>query len=115
MRCRLRPSTFGAYQLCLSRVQPSLGSVPIARLTPQLIQRCYAGLLAGGLSPTTVYQTHAVLHRALKQARHWGLINAVPTEMVAVPRVAYREMQTLSKAELETLFESSRATRWYAL
>ena len=66
MRCRLRPTTFAGYQLCLRRAVSRLGSVPIARLTPQLIQACYAGLLADGLSARTVFHTHAVLHRALK-------------------------------------------------
>ena len=45
MRCRLRPTTFAGYELCLGRAVRMLGSVPIARLTPQLIQSCYAGLL----------------------------------------------------------------------
>jgi integrase len=115
MRSRLRPTTFAGYELCLGRAVRMLGSVPIARLTPQLIQACYAGLLAEGLSPRTVLHTHAVLHRALKQARHWGLTSSLPTELVSVPRLPYREMQALSKAQLEVLFETGRATRWYPL
>jgi integrase len=92
-----------------------LGLVPMGRLTPQLIQACYAGLLADGLSPRTVFHTHAVLQRALTQARHWGLTSSIPTELVSVPRLPYREMRALSKAQLEILFESSRETRWYPL
>jgi len=49
--------------------------------------RRYPGLLADGLSPRTVFHTHAVLHRALKQALHWGLTSAIPTELVSVPRL----------------------------
>ncbi len=115
MRCRLRPTTFAGYELCLRRAVSRLGSVPIARLTPQLIQACYAGLLAEGLSPRTVFHTHAVLQRALKQARNWGLTSAIPTELVSVPRLPYREMRALSKVQLEVLFETSRETRWYPL
>lgn len=59
MRCRLRPTTFAGHELCLRRALSRLGSVPIARLTPQLIQACYAGLLADGLSARTVFHTHA--------------------------------------------------------
>jgi integrase len=92
-----------------------LGSVPITRLTPQMIQACHAGLLTEGLSPRTVFHTHAVLHRALKQARNWGLTSGIPTELVSVPRLPYREMQALTKAQLEVLFETSRETRWYPL
>ena len=115
MRCWLRPTTFAGYELCLRRAMHRLGSVPVARLTPQMIQACYAGLLAEGLSPRTVFHPHAVLHRALTQARHWGLTSGIPTELVSVPRLPYREMQALSKAQLEVLFETSRETRWYPL
>src|SRR6266542_2987980 len=71
-----------------------------------------------GFSPSasrraTVLHTHGVLHRALKQARHWGLTSRIPTELVSVPRLPYREKQALSKDQLEILFESSHETRWY--
>jgi hypothetical protein len=71
-RTRLRPRTFDAYEVCLRRVERPLGRAPLAKVTPQLIQRTYAELLASGLSPHTVFHTHAVLHRALKQARRWA-------------------------------------------
>lgn len=86
MRSRLRPTTYDGYELCLHRVVRRLGSVPIARLTPQLIQACYAKLLADCLSPRTVFHTHAVLHRALKQARDWGLTSGIPTELGSARR-----------------------------
>ena len=114
-RTRLRPRTFDAYELCLRRIEGPLGSVPVAKLTPQLVQRTYAGLFASGLSPRTVLQTHAVLHRALKQARHWGLATTIPTELVAVPRAHQREMRALSAAQLAVLLTSSRSSRWYPL
>src|SRR5215469_170653 len=50
MRCRLRPTSYAGYELCLGRAVRMLGSVPIARLTPQMIQACHAGLL-GEVSP----------------------------------------------------------------
>ena len=63
-RTRLRPKTFDSYELCVRRIEPSLGRVPVAKLTPQMVQRAYADLLAGGLSARTVFQTHAVLRAA---------------------------------------------------
>lgn len=103
-RSRVRPRTYDAYELSLHRIERLLGAVPLTRLNPHLIQRAYAELLAGGLSARTVLQSHAVLHRALKQARDWGLTNALPTELVAVPRPRQREMRALSAAQLSTLF-----------
>lgn len=114
-RSRVRPRTYDAYELSLHRIERLLGAVPLSRLNPHLIQRAYAELLASGLSARTVLQSHAVLHRALKQARHWGLTNALPTELVAVPRPRQREMQALSAAQLWTLLDSSRSSHWYPL
>jgi len=62
-RGRLRPKTFDSYVLCAHRVELQLGRVPLSRLNPMIIQSAYARLQAGGLSPRTVFQTHAVLHR----------------------------------------------------
>lgn len=114
-RTRVRPRTYESYELSLWRIVRVLGFVPLVRLTPQVIQRTYADLLSKGLSPRTVLQSHAVLHRALKQARHWGQMTAVPTELVAVPRAPQREMRALSAAELAVLLASSRGTRWHSL
>jgi integrase len=114
-RARLRPRTFDAYEICLRRVERPLGRVPVANLTPQLIQRTYADLLASGLSPRTVLHTHAVLHRALKQARRWGLMVTNPTELVAAPRPPQQEMTAFSAMQLRALLANSRQTRWYPL
>src|SRR5215470_1412538 len=48
-------------------------------------------------------------------ARNWGLTTGIPTELVSVPPLPYREMQALSRAQLEVLFETSLETRWYPL
>jgi integrase len=114
-RGRLRPKTFDAYALCAHRVDLQLGRVPLVRLNPMIIQSAYARLEAGGLSPRTVFQTHAVLHRALDQAQHWGLVKSNPTELVAPPRPHQKEMTALSAAQLAILLTTSRGTRWHSL
>lgn len=114
-RTRVRPRTFEAYELSIRRIERLLGAVPLARLNPHLIQRAYADLLADGLSPKTVLNTHAVLHRALRQARQWGLTNSLPTDLVAVPRAQQREMRAMSASQLTTLFASNRGSHWYPL
>lgn len=115
-RCRQHPAaarTVDAYELCTRRVDGELGQVPLAKLGPQLIQRAYDRLLSGGLSVRTVFQTHAVLHRALKQAQQWGLLGVDPTGLVAAPRPQSREMTALSTAQLSRLLASARDSRWY--
>jgi hypothetical protein len=114
-RGRLRPKTFDSYALCAHRVDLQLGRVPLVRLNPMIIQSDYARLGAGGLSPRTVFQTHAVRHRALDQAQHWGLLKSNPTELVAPPRPHQKEMTALSAAQLALLLATSRGTRWHSL
>ena len=114
-RSRVRPRTYDAYELSLHRIERLLGTVPLTRLNPHLVQRAYSELLACGLSPRTVLQSHAVLHRALRQARHWGLTNSLATDLVAVPRPRQREMRALSASQLATLLASSRSSHWYPL
>jgi Phage integrase, N-terminal SAM-like domain len=94
-RTRLRPRTVESYDLCSRRIDRELGQVPLGRLTPQMVQGAYARMLISGLSARTVFQTHAVLHRALRQAHRWGLMAADPTELVAAPRPRTREMTAL--------------------
>jgi hypothetical protein len=52
---------------------PNIGHLSLAKLSPQHVQRLYAGRLEQGLSPTTVWHLHTTLHTALSQAAKWGL------------------------------------------
>lgn len=80
-----------------------------------MIQATYDRLLQSGLSPRSVEQMHAVLHRALYQAMHWGLIVTNPTEVVAPPRPRKREMTALTAVQLQRLLATTRNERWYPL
>lgn len=102
-RRRVRPTTFEAYELSVRRLLPPIGSLRLAHIGPSVIQAAYDSLLANGLSLRSVEQTHVVLHRALYQAVHWGLIAANPTELVAPPRPKRREMTALTDVQLKRL------------
>lgn len=111
----VRPRTFESYDLNVRRVVPHIGRSRLARLTPASIQSCYAALTKGGLSPRSVQQAHAVLHRALRQAEQWGLLGRNPSDAVRAPRPERREIQTLGAAELETLFSATDDERLHGL
>ena len=94
---RVRPTTFESYRkLVRSYILPALGAVPLQRLTPAQVQAFYAtqltraraGRNGGGLSPRTVRYLHAILHRALKEALHLGLVARNVTDAVAPPKDA---------------------------
>ena len=80
-----------------------------------MIESTYGSLLRSGLSDRTVEQVHAVLHRALDQAMHWGLTKRNPWELVTPPRPRTREMTALSKEQLQRLLEFAVDSRWHAM
>jgi integrase len=111
----LRPSTFRAYELCLSRISRLIGRTKLQALEPPTLQGAYATLLRRGLSPSTVRQTHVVLHGALRQAVRWNLLVRNPTDAVSPPRVPRHEMATLTEDEVRRLFEVTRGDRLHPL
>ncbi len=114
-RPRLQPTTMRAYAIGVRRLTPFLGRIPLRALTPGMIESTYASLLELGLSDRTVEQTHAVLHRALDQAMHWGLTSRNPAEFVTPPRPRKREMTALDRNQLRHLLQFTIGSRWHAL
>ena len=112
---RLRPSTARAYAIDVQRFVPYLGRVPLRAITSGMIASTYASLLKSGLSPRTIEQAHCVLHLALKQAMHWGIIKANPSELVTPPRPRTREMTALNRYQLQQLLDSTAGSRWHVL
>lgn len=80
-----------------------------------MIETTYASLLKSGPSARTVEQAHAVLHRALDEAMHWGLATRNPTQLVTPPRPRKREMMALSRNQLQHLLQFTTGTRWHVL
>ncbi|MHB8312428.1 MAG: N-terminal phage integrase SAM-like domain-containing protein [Candidatus Dormibacteria bacterium] len=51
-------------ELVRLHILPAVGPIPLARLGPADLQRCYAMATARGSSPRTVLQIHRVIHTA---------------------------------------------------
>ncbi|TAK36118.1 MAG: site-specific integrase [Chloroflexota bacterium] len=114
-RQTIRPSTYECYALGIRRLAPHIGSLRLSALSPAHVQTCYSALLDSGLSRRSVELTHAVLHRALRQAMKWGLIGRNPTDAVSVPRPIRKEMRTLTAEQVQKLFEFTAEHRLHAL
>ena len=112
----LRPRTWLRYeQLVRLHTLPDLGAVPLARLSPQQLQRLYASSLQKGLSPASVIHLHAVLRRALGQALRLGLVARNVALLAVPPRLARREMTTLSPEQARQLLQAAAGDRLEAL
>jgi len=116
VRPSLRPRTFSRYEQYIRlHAVPELGRLPLARLSPQHLQRLYASRLAAGLSPTTVGHLHAVLHRALAQATRWGLVVRNVASLATRPRAQRQEMVTFSPEQAGSFLEAAQGDRYAAL
>ena len=71
----LSPRGFERYE-SIARVHliPSLGSITLAQLRPEHLQKHYTAKLDEGLSALTVRYHHTVIHKALQTAVKWGLV-----------------------------------------
>ena len=68
----------------------------------------YRDMQDRGLSPRTVQYTHAVLHRALKQALRWGMVGRNVCEAVDRPQVQRKEVQPLDARQAKKLLDTAR-------
>ena len=88
---------------------PRLGRVPLAKLSPSHVAKCYADLLSSGearhksgrgLSAKTVRNIHQTLYKALGDAVKYGRLSRNVADVVDLPRYEPKEMQAWSEQEL---------------
>ncbi|MDP2954130.1 MAG: tyrosine-type recombinase/integrase [Chloroflexota bacterium] len=111
----VRVRTYECYELQTRRLIPHIGKLRLSALTPAHVQATYNALLVSGLSRRSVELTHAILHRALRQAVQWSLVGRNVTEAVSVPRPGRREMKTLTAEQVQDLFSTTAGDRLHAL
>ena len=115
VRGRVALNTYEAYRTTIEKhLIPGIGSIPLAKLTPQHLQNLYREKQDTGLT-RRVQMMHAILHKALDQAVKWGLAPRNVCDLVDGPRVARREMKVLSPPEVGRFLEAGKDDRLFAL
>ena len=82
------------------------------------VQGLYREMQDRGLSARTVQYTHAVLHRALKQAVRWSMVPRNVCDAVDVPQVRREEMRPANAEQARRLLrdrqrrEAEASTSW---
>jgi integrase len=104
----VRESTYESYRKQVRcYVVLAIGRVKLKGLSSMQIQGMYRAMLGRGLSPRTVQYTHAVLHRALRQAVRWGLIPRNVSEDVDRPRLRREEIRPLNRDQARHLLKTA--------
>jgi integrase len=114
-RPSIRPRTYECYELNVRRLLPLIGFIRLGSLSPAHIQSAYGKLLKGSLAARSVRQAHVVLHRALRQAMHWGMIPRNPADAVSLPRPERRELRVLNEDQLRHLIQGTQGERLHPL
>lgn len=82
----LRPTSRSTYRRSYrSLVRPHLGTLPVERVTPQLLTRWLARLRGQGTAPSTILVALTVVRNALDQAVRHGQLARNPADAVQAP------------------------------
>lgn len=101
---RLRPRSYIRYEEAIRlHIVPTLGRVPLARLSAQHLQRLYNAKLNEGQAPASVARLHAVIRRALNEAMRLDLIPRNPASLVTAPRQPRTEQHALTPEQVRVL------------
>lgn len=123
----LRPTTQHTYETSIyQHVIPQLGQIPLCQLTQKDLQQFYAhlkkegrlirtDLYGKGLSDRMVRMCHAKCRAALDQAVQENLIRTNPAVGCKLPPKRGREMQVLSRQELQRFFMQAKADGCFEL
>lgn len=100
-------TTVYAYQKIIdNHIDPALGTVPLKRLTPKMVQEYYTETQrANGLSSNTMRRHHDLLSSALRSAVRQDVIPASPMERVEPPRARTTESYFYNNQELKLLYQ----------
>src|SRR5262249_23507753 len=74
------------YHGALGHVRQHLGDRPLQKLRAADLASLYATMTRSGSAPRTIQVTHVCIHRALGQAKTWGLVRDNVAEIVKPPK-----------------------------
>ena len=114
---QLKPNTRRSYRSTIrTYIAPTIGHVPLAKLTPDHVRRMTGAAAERGLSPSTVHRAYAVLSSALTSAVEDGKLASSPTRRMRAPRVPEDDTLVLSveqsKGFMQHVWHDPLGMRW---
>jgi integrase len=108
-RPKIRLGTYVVYRWALYKhILPSLGNIPIQKLTVQQVETLYSRKLKEGLSPGSVRNLHTPLHKALSHAVRTNLVARNVCDVVELPHSRQNEMKPLTREQAHILLETAK-------
>lgn len=124
---RIRPTTQSAYETKIYlHIIPTLGKIPLNKITQNDLQQFYNKLKVSGrlihtdkygdgLSDAFVRACHAMCRKGLEKAVQDGLIRVNPAIGCKLPPKKAREMQVLTKEEMQRFMIQAKADGYFEL
>ena len=107
----VRPATKHNQKTAVNlRINPVLGHLPVATLTPGQVERAVTTWIARGLKASTARGTLAILQTALEQARRAGLRPDNPAELARKPKTEAKPIDPFTPAEMGAVFAHCAAS-----
>lgn len=98
---KVKPLTMTSYRgIVKNHINPRIGAVRLQDVRGTQIQRLYNDMLQNGLSPKTIKNVGAVLHKAFAVARKQGYIQVNPCDNAELPKVERKEIKPLTEADI---------------
>lgn len=124
---KLRPTTQACYEgRIYTHIIPSIGQIPLCKLTQNELQQFYARMKKGGrkkhvekfgegLSDRMVRSCHTTCRTALEKAVTEGLIRVNPAVGCKLPPKKAKEMQVLTPAEIIRFLTQAKEEGYYEI
>lgn len=110
-KSKLRLGTYVNYKKLIEYIVADLGDIWLQKLTSQRVQAFYTRKLEEKLSSKVVREIHGVLHLALDNAVHWGMVPRNVCDLVTPPRIVSREVVPLTIEQAHILMNHVRGHR----
>lgn len=119
---RVSVRTYSFYeQMFKLHTIPRLGHIPLEKLRPLQLQEYYNFLTEegrkdgkkGGLAPASVFKHHCIIHKALKTAVKWELLNKNPADAVEVPKKKRSKVSFYTSEQAQLMLSLAKATSYY--
>ena len=125
----VRPSSHQTYKGYIdNHIKPSIGNIPLEKLTTMDLQKFYRRLLTKGrmerieskdqpkgLSAKTVRNINQVISSAMDLAVAQKIILNNPTDSCELPKVEHKEMQTVPAEQLSAFLEEAKRSGVYEM
>jgi len=95
-----------------NRVKRHIGNCRLCRLSAKDVRQMYRGLLADGLTPSTIGHVHTVLKQAMRDAVRSRYIRTNPLDEVKPPKQDRKEMDVLTADEVRRLLGAVKGDRF---